>query len=203
MTAARRSAARRRLGENRERELIAMTIFSRSIAGLILVAVAAGAYGYERLRHRHPSLSAETPKPATLSLAPPMPPTPPGSPAAARVPTLTPPIEPAARMTPAQQAGFDAWLVKTYLGCWKPARPQADADLYVAQVRLAYNPDGSLMKPAKLVNPPSDPALKPQAKSVMAAVENCNPLPVPAQYRPFYEQWKTKTIHFDPQVATR
>ena len=33
--------------------------------------------------------------------------------------------------------------------------------------------------------------------------KNCNPLPVPAQYRPFYEQWKTKTIHFDPQVAAR
>src|ERR1700727_92722 len=68
---------------------------------------------------------------------------------------------------------------------------------------IAYNPDGSLSKPAKLVNPPSDPALKPQAKSVLAAVENCNPLPVPAQYRPYYEQWKTKTIHFDPQVAAR
>ncbi len=106
-------------------------------------------------------------------------------------------------MTQAQQAGFDAWLIKTYLSCWKPARQPADADAYVAQVRLAYNPDGSLMKPAKLVNPPSDPALKPQAKSVLAAVQNCNPLPVPAQYRPFYEQWKTKTIHFDPQVAAR
>jgi colicin import membrane protein len=106
-------------------------------------------------------------------------------------------------MTPAQQAGFDAWLVKTYLACWKPPRQPTDADAYVAQVRLAYNPDGSLMRPAKLINPPSDPALKPQAKSVMAAVENCNPLPVPAQYRPFYEQWKTKTIHFDPQVVAR
>jgi hypothetical protein len=106
-------------------------------------------------------------------------------------------------MTSSQQAGFDAWLVKTYLQCWKPMRQPADADAYIAQVRLAYNPDGSLSKPAKLVNPPSDPALKPQAKSVMAAVQNCNPLPVPAQYRPYYEQWKTKTIHFDPQIAAR
>jgi colicin import membrane protein len=106
-------------------------------------------------------------------------------------------------MTLTQQAGFDAWLIKTYLACWKPARQPADADVYVAQVRLAYNADGSLSKPAKLVNPPSDPALKPQATSVLAAVKSCNPLPVPAQYRPFYEQWKTKTIHFDPQVAAR
>ena len=49
-------------------------------------------------------------------------------------------------MTSAQQAGFDAWLVKTYLACWKPARQPADADVYVAQVRLAYNPDGSLVE---------------------------------------------------------
>ena len=177
-----------------------MRIFSRTIAGLVLVAIAAGAYGYERLRHRHPSRFVEAPKPATQ---PPMPPAPPAEVAAARAPAATAPIEPPSRMSPAQQAGFDAWLIKTYLACWKPARQPADADVYVAQVRLAYNPDGSLSKPAKLVNSPSDPALKPQAKSVLAAVQNCNPLPVPAQYRPFYEQWKTKTIHFDPQVAAR
>jgi colicin import membrane protein len=177
-----------------------MRIFLRPTTALILIAIVACAYGgYERLRHRHPSHVAEAPKPAS----PPTPPVAPADVAAARTSTPTTPVEPPVHMTSAQQAGFDAWLIKTYLACWKPARQPVDADAYVAQVRLAYNPDGSLMKPAKLVNPPSDPALKPQAKSVMAAVQNCNPLPVPAQYRPFYEQWKTKTIHFDPQVAAR
>jgi len=189
-----------------------MRILSRPLTGVILIAIAAGAYGYERLGHRHPPRSAEAHKPARLALAPPMPPIPPAPPEsapAARAPAPAAPIEPPeratppARMTAAQQASFNAWLVKTYLACWKPPRQPADSDPYVARVRLAYNPDGSLMKPAKLVNPPSDPALKPQARSVMAAVENCNPLPVPAQYRPFYEQWKTKTIHFDPEVAAR
>jgi hypothetical protein len=178
-----------------------MRILSRPIGALILIAIAAAAYGgYERLQHRHPSRVAEAPKAASQA---PMPPTPPAPIAAARTSAEPAPVEPPARMTPTQQAGFDAWLIKTYLQCWKPARQPTDADAYVAQVRLAYNPDGSLSRPAKLVNPPSDPALKPQAKSVMAAVQSCNPLPVPAQYRPFYEQWKTKTIHFDPQVAAR
>jgi hypothetical protein len=176
-----------------------MRILPRPIGALILIAVAAAAYGgYERLWYRHPSHVAEAPKP---SAQPPMPPTPPAA-IAARAPTEPPQVEPPARMTSAQQAGFDTWLIKTYLACWKPARQPADADVYVAQMRLAYNRDGSLSK-AKLVNPPSDPALKPQANSVLAAVKNCNPLAVPAQYRPFYEQWKTKTIHFDPQVAAR
>ena len=189
-----------RPANKRKREFSAMRLLPRPIGAIILIAVAAAAYaGYERLWHRHPSRVAEAPKPAAES---PMPPAPPAAIAAARASTEATPVESPAHMTSAQQAGFDAWLIKTYLACWKPARQPGDADVYVAQVRLAYNPDGSLSK-AKLVNPPSDPALKPQAKSVLAAVQNCNPLPVPAQYRPFYEQWKTKTIHFDPQVAAR
>jgi hypothetical protein len=111
--------------------------------------------------------------------------------------------EPERRMTASQEASLDAWMIKTYLACWKPAAQPADADPYVARVRLKFKPDGSLLKPPKLVNPPSDPAQKPQAKSVLQAVKACDPLPMPAQYRSFYEQWKTKTIHFDPQVAAR
>ncbi len=126
----------------------------------------------------------------------------PVAPSAASVAPVPPPAPPA-RMTLAQEADFDSWMVKTYLGCWKPAAQAADADAYVAKVRLAFKPDGSLKKPPKLVNPPSDPAAKPQAKSVLQAVRACNPLPVPAQYRPFYEQWKTKTVHFNPQIAAR
>jgi hypothetical protein len=194
----RRAAAR--AASKREREFSAMRILPRPIGAILLIVVAAAAYGsYERLWHSHPSHVAEAPKPAAEA---PLPPAPPAIIAAARASTEPTPVEPPAHMTSAQQAGFDTWLIKTYLACWKPPRQQGDADVYVAQVRLAYNPDGSLSK-AKLVNPPSDPALKPQAKSVLAAVQNCNPLPVPAQYRPFYEQWKTKTIHFDPQVAAR
>jgi colicin import membrane protein len=178
-----------------------MPTYSRPVAGLMLVAlIGASVWGYERLWPRHASRPEGASKQATQAPAP-APPA--AAPAAPSAPAATAAIEAPARMTPAQQAGFDAWLIKTYLACWRPATPPADADLYVAQVRLAFNPDGSLSKPAKLVNPPSDPALKPQAKSVMLAVQNCNPLPIPAQYRPFYEQWKTKSIHFNPQVAAR
>ena len=125
------------------------------------------------------------------------------APPAARPSPAAPPPPPPQRMTGAQQAEFDAWIVRTYLDCWKaPAQP-ADSDPWVGRVRLSFKPDGSLAKTPKLVNPPSDPALKPQARSVMHAVQSCNPLPVPAQYRPFYEQWKTQTIQFNPQLAAR
>jgi hypothetical protein len=120
------------------------------------------------------------------------------SPVSAPAPSATP--EPPRRMTASQEASLDAWLIKTYLACWNPSALPADADPYVARVRLKFKPDGSLLKPPKLVNPPSDPAQKPQAKSVLQAVKACDPLPMPAQYRSFYGQWKTKTIHF---VAAR
>jgi hypothetical protein len=117
--------------------------------------------------------------------------------------SAAPEFEPPRRMTASQEASLDAWMIKTYLACWKPAAQAADANRYVARVRLRFKPDGSLLNPAKLVNPPSDPAQKPQAKSVLRAVKACDPLRIPAQYRSYYEQWKTKTILFDPQVAAR
>ena len=124
------------------------------------------------------------------------------TPVSAPVPA-TPEPEPPRRMTPSQEASLDAWMIKTYLACWRPAAQPADATRYVARVRLKFKPDGSLLKSPKLVNPPSDPAQKSQAKRVLQAVKACDPLPMPAQYRSFYEQWKSKTILFDPQIAAR
>ncbi len=118
-------------------------------------------------------------------------------------PPGTPGLEPPPRMTASQEASLNAWMIKTYLTCWNQAAQPGHAHRYVARVRLEFKPDGSLLAPPKLVNPPSDPAQKPQAKSVLQAVKACDPIPMPAQYRSFYEQWKTKTILFDPQVAAR
>ena len=124
-------------------------------------------------------------------------------PVLAPVPSVTTEPEPPRRMTASQEASLDAWMIKTYLGCWKPAAQPANRDPYVARVRLKFKPDGSLLKPPKLVNPPSDPAQKPQAMRALQAVKACDPLPMPAQDRSFYEHWKTKTVHFDPRVAAR
>jgi hypothetical protein len=141
---------------------------------------------------------------ASIAMAEPAAPPPVSPPlVSAPAPSATPEPEPPRRMTASQEASLDAWMVKTYLACWKPAAQPADATRYVARVRLKFKPDGSLLKPPKLVNPPSDPAQKPQARSVLQAVKACDPLPMPARYRSFYEQWKTKTILFDPQVAAR
>ena len=61
----------------------------------------------------------------------------------------TPEPEPPRRMTTSQEASLDAWMIKTYLACWKPAAQPADADPYVAWVRLKFKPDGSLPEAAE------------------------------------------------------
>ena len=165
------------------------------VAGAAAACLALGVVGRETIWRRPPILPSPASSTAVKSPAP--------DAQAVAAPSDAAGVAPPARMTPAQQADFEAWLVRTYLRCWKPAPQSPDVDPYVAQVRLAYKPDGSLSRPPKLVNPPSNPAQRPQANSVMLAIESCNPLPVPAQYRPFYRQWKTKTIHFDPQIVAR
>src|ERR1700727_92723 len=85
-----------RPANKRKREFNAMRILPRPIGALILIAIAAAAYGgYERLWHRHPSRVAEAPKPAAQ---PPMPPTPPAA-IAARTATEPPQVAPPTRMT--------------------------------------------------------------------------------------------------------
>ncbi len=190
-----------RAANKRKRESSAMRILPRPIGAVILIAVAAAAYGgYERLWHRHPSRAcgssqtgrkiAHAPRPASRHCG--------GSSVDGTDAGRTP------RAYDLSTAGRLRRLADQDLSRMLEAGAAARRRRCLCRAGAPRLQPGRLaVEPAKLVNPPSDPALKPQAKSVLAAVQNCNPLPVPAQYRPFYEQWKTKTIHFDPQVAAR
>jgi hypothetical protein len=116
--------------------------------------------------------------------------------------TATPqglPHHDAPRMSMSMASALDAWLTESYLNCWTPPPMMPDGDTYVAQIKVIFNSDGSLSARPVLLNPPSDPAWRAHAESAMRAVRKCDPLKVPAQYAPYFEQWKVETIHFDPR----
>ena len=105
----------------------------------------------------------------------------------------------APHMSMSMASALDAWLTESYLNCWTPPPGMPDGDTYVAQIKVIFNPDGSLSGRPVLLNPPSDRAWRAHAESAMRAVRKCDPLKVPAEYMPFFEQWKVETIHFDPR----
>ena len=111
------------------------------------------------------------------------------------------PDQHADRMSPSLAAALDAWLTDAYLNCWTPPPTMPQGDRYIAEVRVDFNPDGTLAATPELLNPPTDPAWRAHAESAVRAVLKCNPLRVPPQYAPYFEQWRTKTVHFDPQSA--
>jgi len=95
-------------------------------------------------------------------------------------------------------AALDAWLVSAYKRCWKAKTTPPEGEPYFPKIRVAFKTDGTLAAPPRLVNPPSDPAWKPQADAALRAVKACDPLHVPDKYAPYYRQWKTKTVYIDP-----
>jgi hypothetical protein len=105
----------------------------------------------------------------------------------------------APHMSMSLASALDAWLTESYLNCWTPPPSMPDGDTYVAQIKVVFNPDGSLSGRPVLLNPPNDRAWRAHAESAMRAVRKCDPLKVPAQYLPYFDQWKIETIHFDPR----
>ena len=105
----------------------------------------------------------------------------------------------APRMSMSLASALDAWLTESYLNCWTPPPVMPDGDVYVAEIKVVFNPDGSLSARPVLLNPPTDPAWRAHAESAMRAVRKCNPLHVPPQYAPYFDEWRIETIHFDPR----
>ena len=107
----------------------------------------------------------------------------------------------AARMSVNLENGLNEWFRDSYKNCWTLPPSNPTGENYVFDVRVTFNSDGSLSGRPVLLNPPHDPEWRTHADSVMRAVMRCNPLRVPAQYAPFFDQWRSKTIHFDPSSA--
>ena len=107
----------------------------------------------------------------------------------------------APRMSVSLENGLNEWFRDSYKNCWNVPPSNPSGENYVFDVRVTFNPDGSLAARPVMLNPPHDPEWRAHAESVMRAVQRCNPLHIPTQYAPFFDQWRSKTIHFDPASA--
>ncbi len=102
----------------------------------------------------------------------------------------------APKMSPTQSDALDGLLADQFKQCWSYLG--LDHGRYIPEIKVAYAEDGSLQSEPTLLNRPSDPSARGLAESALRAVRQCNPLHIPAQFAPFYEQWRSRILRFDP-----
>ena len=112
--------------------------------------------------------------------------------------SLGSPTANAAKMSPSLWGQLDGLLQEQYKRCWTFAG-LGGQQKYIPEIYVQYTPDGSLIGQPVLLNPPSDPNLRSLAESALRAVRRCDPLRIPAQYQPYYDQWKGRIVRFDPE----
>ena len=115
-----------------------------------------------------------------------------------RVASLGSPTASAAKMSPSLWGQLDGLMREQYKQCWSYLGLNG-GDQYIPEIKVEFTPDGALAAQPTLRNPPSDPGLRSLADSALRAVQRCNPLKIPPQYAPYYDQWKSRILRFDPE----
>ncbi|QXX75203.1 cell envelope biogenesis protein TolA [Methylovirgula sp. HY1] len=111
--------------------------------------------------------------------------------------SLGSPTASAPAMSPSLMAQMEGWFQDRFRSCWTQPITVPPGPKYVPEVRVPLNLDGSLAAAPTLRNPPSNPAWQPLAESALRAIRECNPLPVPAQFKPYYDEWSDRIVRFD------
>jgi colicin import membrane protein len=101
------------------------------------------------------------------------------------------------RMSPSMWGQLDGFLIEQYKRCWSYMSLGPTAR-YIPQIEVSYTQTGGLRAEPRLRNQPTDPNLRALADSAMRAVKQCNPLRIPAQFQPYYNEWKDRILRFDP-----
>ena len=71
---------------------------------------------------------------------------------------------------------------------------------YVAEMQVDYNPDGA-RRHAAAGQSAFGPGLARPCRKRGARGAEMQSAARPAKYAPYFEQWRTKTVHFDPENA--
>jgi colicin import membrane protein len=108
----------------------------------------------------------------------------------------------AARLDPSQRDALIGLIQGQLRRCWDaPIAAQSASNPPVASIRFALNADGSLAGQPQVVNDSADPLFRAVADSATRATRRCAPLQIPAQFAPYYEDWKNMTVNFNPLDA--
>jgi colicin import membrane protein len=113
---------------------------------------------------------------------------------------LKAPAGTAQRLNPSQRDQLMGLLRDQLHRCWQaPIATQGSDKPPVPSVRVKLNQDGSLAADPAVMNPSSDALFRTVADSATRATRRCAPLKIPAQFAPYYQDWKDLVVNFDPR----
>ncbi len=104
------------------------------------------------------------------------------------------------RLNPSQRDQLIGLLSEQLHRCWQvPIAAQSVDKPPVPTIRVKLNQDGSLAAEPVVMNGSGDPLFRTVADSATRATRRCAPLKIPAQFVPFYNDWRDLVVNFDPR----
>lgn len=113
--------------------------------------------------------------------------------AATRLASLGAPTAIGAKPSASMQGRIDSYTVEHYRRCWVSALSM-NALAYTPRIEFRLTRDGALEGPPRLRNPSAKPVEKSRGEQALAAVRRCSPMPIPAEFEPYYEYWRVTEL---------
>lgn len=107
--------------------------------------------------------------------------------------SLGAPTGAAPKMSSSLQAKIDSYTVEHYRRCWVAALSM-NALNYVPRVEFKLMRDGGLDGAPHLLNPSHNPVEMARGEQALAAVRRCSPMPIPAEFEPYYDYWRVTEL---------
>jgi colicin import membrane protein len=104
----------------------------------------------------------------------------------------------AQRLSPSMRDALIGILQEQLHKCWVvPVALQSAPKPPVPSVRIKLGQDGSLAAEPAVINRSPDPLFGVAAESATRAARRCAPLRIPAQFVPYYQDWKDLVVNFN------
>ncbi len=65
---------------------------------------------------------------------------------------------------------------------------------YTPRIEFRLTRAGALEGPPRLLNPSASPIEKSRGEQALAAVRRCSPMPIPADFEPYYDYWRVTEL---------
>jgi colicin import membrane protein len=103
----------------------------------------------------------------------------------------------AAKLNPSQRDALMGLLRDQIQRCYQAPISASNGDATAPMLDIRLNQDGSLASDPTLMRAGSNSTDRAVADAALRAVRRCAPYRVPAQFAPYYTDWKTLNVQFD------